>query len=103
MSKPLVVSIPHNLGRAEALRRLQTGLAGARTRFAGHLLVKREDWTGDHLEFEVAALKQEVSGTIDVGEHDVTLSVVLPWMLAMLAEKAKTLLTKQGTLMLEKK
>src|SRR5689334_24423126 len=86
MSKPLVVSIPHNLGRAEALRRLQTGLATARTRFAGHLLVKREDWTGDHLEFEVAALKQEVSGTIDVGEHDVTLSVVLPWMLAVLAE-----------------
>jgi hypothetical protein len=103
MSKPLVVTIPHNLGRAEAQRRLQTGLATARSRFAGHLVVRRDDWTGDHLDFEVAALKQEMSGSIDVGEHDVTLSVVLPWMLAVLAEKAKALLTRQGTLMLEKK
>ena len=27
----------------------------------------------------------------------------LPWVLAVLAEKAKALVTKQGTLMLEKK
>ena len=29
MSAPLVVSIPHSLGREEAMRRLKTGLARA--------------------------------------------------------------------------
>jgi hypothetical protein len=103
MAKPLTVTIPHNLGREEALHRLQSGLSTVRTRFAGHLLVRQETWTGNHLDFEVAALKQEVKGTIDVADSDVTLSVELPWIIAALAEKAKALITRQGTLMLEKK
>ena len=36
MSEPLVVSIPHHLGKEEALRRLKTGLAEVGTSF-GHL------------------------------------------------------------------
>jgi hypothetical protein len=33
MSKPLVVSIPHSLGREEAVRRLKTGLGSIPQRF----------------------------------------------------------------------
>jgi len=29
MPQPLIVSIPHNLGKDEAIRRLKSGLAGA--------------------------------------------------------------------------
>jgi hypothetical protein len=36
MSVPLVVSIPHRLGKDEALRRLKTGLAEVGTS-SGHL------------------------------------------------------------------
>ena len=36
MSEPLVVSIPHRLGKNEALRRLKSGLAQVGTSF-GHL------------------------------------------------------------------
>ena len=36
MPKPLVVSIPHQLGKDEALRRLQSGLGNVRSNF-GHL------------------------------------------------------------------
>jgi hypothetical protein len=103
MSKPLVVTIPHNLGREEARRRLHEGLSGVESRFAGYLSVHEQRWTGDHLDFHVAALKQDVRGTVDVGAESVTLSVELPWMLAVLAQKAKTLIGKQGQLMLEKK
>ena len=103
MSKPLVVTIPHNLGQEEALRRLQTGLKTVTTRFSGQLVVHEERWTGEHLDFHVAALKQDVRGMLDVAKDSVTVSVELPWVLAMLGEKAKALLAKQGTLMLEKK
>jgi Putative polyhydroxyalkanoic acid system protein (PHA_gran_rgn) len=103
MSKPLVVSIPHHLGKDEALRRLKSGLAEVGTSF-GHLFsVKEQLWTGNHLQFQVSALGQEVSGSIDVADDCVRLEVLLPWLLAMLAESLQPLIRKEGTLLLEKK
>jgi hypothetical protein len=103
MSRPLVVTIPHNLGRDEALRRIRDGLSGATARFASHLTVHEERWTGEHLDFHVAALKQELRGTLDVAADHVVLTMQLPWVIAVLAEKAKALITRQGRLLLEKK
>jgi hypothetical protein len=103
MSKPLLVSIPHHLGRDEAVRRLKAGLSGARTHFAHLFTVQEETWTEDHLDFRVSALRQAVSGTIDVLDDRVNLQVVLPWLLAKLAEAIQPLIRKEGTLMLEKK
>ena len=103
MSRPLVVSIPHSLGRQEALRRIHSGIDQAKTGFASHLSVVEEKWSGDHLDFKVTVLRQAINGAIEVGEQQVMLTVELPWALAVLAEKAKALITRQGTLMLEKK
>jgi hypothetical protein len=103
MSKPLIVSIPHRLGKDEAVRRLKTGLGNAQTNF-GHLFtVQEETWTGNHLTFRVSALAQTASGTIDVFDDHVSLEVVLPWLLAKVAETIQPLIRREGTLMLEKK
>ena len=103
MSKPLVVSIPHNLGREEAVRRMKSGLAGARTQY-GHLLtVNEETWNDNQLTFRVTALAQAVSGNIDVTDDHVRLEVMLPWLLAKLAERAQAVIGDKGRLMLEKK
>ena len=103
MSKPLVVSIPHHLGKDEAVRRLKSGMAGVRTNY-GHLFnIQEETWTGDHLQFRVSALAQQVSGTIDVAHSEVVLMVRLPWLLAKLAETIQPYIRKEGTLLLEKK
>jgi hypothetical protein len=103
MSKPLTVSIPHRLGKDEAVRRLKAGLGNVRTSY-GHLFnVQEETWTGDRLAFRVSALAQTVSGTIDVAEDHVTLQVFLPWLLAKLAEAIQPLIRHEGTLLLEKK
>jgi|ERR1700733_3246298 hypothetical protein len=99
MSVPLVVSIPHHLGKEEALRRLKNDLAEVGTSF-GHLFSVREQiWTGDHLRFEV----QSASGSIDVAEDYVRLEVFLPWLLAKLVGTIQPLLRKEGTLLLERK
>lgn len=103
MSKPLFVSIPHHLGQDEAARRLKSGLSRARSNFAHLFTVQEETWTGDHLEFRVSALGQAVSGTIDVLDSSVNLQVVLPWLLAKVAEAIQPLIRKEGALMLEKK
>jgi hypothetical protein len=103
MPQPLIVSIPHRLGKQEALRRLQAGLAHVRTSFGQHLTQVEERWSGEHLDFAVAVLGQRASGTMDVADDHVRLEVELPWLLAMLAEQAKGLIQRQGQLMLEKK
>jgi hypothetical protein len=103
MSKPIVVSIPHRLGKDEAIRRLKSGLGKMRTNY-GHLLaVQEETWNGDRLLFQVSALGQAAAGIIDVADDHVRLEVTLPWLLAKLAEKIQPMIRKEGTLMLEKK
>ena len=103
MSKPLTVSVPHRLGKAEATRRLQSGFTMVRTRFAGKLSILEETWTDHHLDFQVAVMGQQARGGLDVAEDAVHLSVELPWLLHLMAEKATALIQKQGKLLLEKK
>jgi putative polyhydroxyalkanoic acid system protein len=103
MSTPLIISIPHRLGKAEALHRLKGGLGEAGASF-GHLFsIDEQAWSGDRLEFRVTALAQAVRGSIDVADDYVRLEVYLPWLLATLADGLQPLIRKQGTLLLEKK
>ena len=103
MSKPLVVSIPHRLGKEEAIRRLKSGLAEIRTKYSQLFSVSEETWDQDRLQFRISALGQAVSGTIDVAEDSVRLEIFLPWLLAKLAETLQPLIRREGTLLLEKK
>jgi hypothetical protein len=98
-----LVSIPHHLGKDEAHRRLKNGLVEVGASF-GHLFSVREQiWTSDHLRFQVSALGQSASGSIDVAEDFVRLEVFLPWFLAKLVGTIQPLIRREGTLLLEKK
>jgi len=102
MSAPLVVSIPHRLGREEAARRLKGGL----TRAAASvpiMTVDEETWTGDSMVFRVRALGQAASGNIDVADDHVRVEVVLPWLLQRFAQAAQATIRERGTLLLTKK
>ena len=103
MPEPLVVVIPHRLGKDEALRRIKDGLGRARNEFAALLTIEQETWTGDRLSFGVKALSQRASGSIDVYEGAVRLEVTLPWLLAHFAHAAQRVIGQKGQLMLEKK
>ena len=103
MGKPVVISIPHHLGREEAARRLKSGLERARTTFSSQFAVLQENWSGDHVDLRIAILGQATGGSIDVADDHVRIAIELPWLLGAVAEKAKSLIAKQGQLMLEKK
>ena len=83
MTKPLVVSIPHSLGRDEAMRRLKTGLSRAASSVPV-LSVDEERWEDNRMIFRVRALGQAAAGHVDVAEDHVRVEVVLPWLLAAL-------------------
>jgi hypothetical protein len=102
MSAPLVVSIPHRLGREEACRRLKHGL----TRAAASVPVLRVDeerWEGDRMIFRVRAMGQAATGHVDVEEDHVRVEVTLPWLLQRFAEVAQTAIKNRGRLLLTKR
>src|SRR5262245_41877679 len=103
MTKPVVVQIPHRLGREEAIRRLKAGFGNARSAFGGQFVVQEETWSDQRLDFRATVLGQTTGGAIDVAEDHVRIELQLPWMLSMIAEQAKALIQRQGHLLLEKK
>lgn len=101
MSAPLVISIPHRLGREEAVRRLKTGLGRAAASIPV-MQVEEERWSGDSMNFRIRALGQIATGQVDVADDHVKVEVVLPWLLQRFAEMAQATIKKRGQLLLTK-
>jgi hypothetical protein len=103
MATPITVSIPHQLGRAEARRRIETGFAKIIHLLPGRAGNCSERWDGDRLIFGVAAMGQTVTGVIDVLDAAVTMEIELPGVLGMIAGGLKDRLQKVGQLLLTRK
>jgi hypothetical protein len=101
MSAPLVVSIPHRLGREEAIRRLKAGLTRAASSIPV-LKVDEERWQDDRMIFRIRALGQAASGHLDVADDHVRVEVTLPWLLQRFAEAAQVAIRNRGKLLLTK-
>lgn len=102
MSTPLIVSIPHNLGREEATRRLKAGLTRAASSIP-MLKVDEERWEENRMVFRVRAFGQAASGHLDVADDHVRLEVTLPWLLQRFAEAAQVAIQNRGKLLLTKR
>jgi hypothetical protein len=103
MPTPITISIPHQLGRAEARRRIETGFANIIHWVPGRAGACSERWDGDRLTFGVTAMGQKVTGVIDVLDAVVTMEIELPGVLGMIAGGLKGRLKKAGQLLLTKK
>jgi putative polyhydroxyalkanoate system protein len=92
----LTATIPHQLTRAEAKRRIQDGIAELRRQHGGLLHDLRETWKGDRMDFAVAALGMTVTGHLEIDDRAVHVEVALPWLLSKLAESVKRQIQQQG-------
>lgn len=103
MRRPVTITISQDLGRDAVLTRLRTGMDRVRDRLGtvGMQLIE-ERWEADTLHFGVAALGQTVNGRVSVEEALVRIEVMLPWILAVFAEKLKLGVEKHGRILLEK-
>jgi hypothetical protein len=103
MAAPIKVSIPHQLGRADARRRIEAGFTNIVRQLPGSGGAHSEKWEGDRLTFSVGAMGQNVTGVIDVFDATVTMEIELPGVLGMIASGLKSRLQKAGQLLLTKK
>lgn len=101
-SRPVTVTLSHEHSRAEVRRRLDENIGQLTGQIAAVAKVDHE-WTGDRLDFRARALMQTITGHIDVLDDHVRITVVLPGLLAGMAEKISGNLRNQGQILLEKK
>jgi putative polyhydroxyalkanoate system protein len=102
MATPITITIPHQLGRAEARRRIESGFANVIGQVPGGGSSCSQRWDGDQLSFSAAAMGQTLSGAVNVLDAAVTITIELPGMLGMLAAGIKGHLEKAGQLLLTK-
>jgi hypothetical protein len=92
----LTASIPHQLGREEAKRRIQEQIGAMRTQHGAMFSKLQETWNGDAMEFAATTMGQSVSGRLVVEESVLHVTVALPWMLSIMAGSIKHKLEEQG-------
>jgi putative polyhydroxyalkanoate system protein len=92
----LTISIPHQLGRTEAKRRIDELASHLQDQSGGMFKGVQQRWDGDTLHFAVSAAGQSISGTALVNEQNVNLDIALPWMLSLLAGTVKKQVEQQA-------
>jgi hypothetical protein len=102
MSKPVTVTLPHELGRDAARERIRTGFDTIGGALGGAVAIQ-QSWTGDTMEFAAKAMGQAVTGRLIVREADVTIDLVLPGLLAALASRIGAKVKERGTFLLTSK
>jgi hypothetical protein len=102
VSKAITVNVGHGLGAEAARLRIETGIAQFRNSFGSKLSVFQENWTGNHLDFEVGFMGQICRGKLDVFDSQVRLEIFLPGLLGLLANKVQSAVRKKGQLLLSR-
>jgi putative polyhydroxyalkanoate system protein len=98
----LSVDVPHNLGAAEARRRIANGTGQLVGRLPAGATAK-PTWAGDRLRLDIMALGQEMTASLDVQEKLVRVEVVLPLALSFLRPLIESGIRRTGAELLEDK
>jgi hypothetical protein len=99
----MTATIPHQLGKAEAKRRIQSHMGDVRKQYGSMFSEFSDNWTGDTMVFSLTAMGQTVSGRIEVADQAVHVAVALPWIFQMLAALIKPRIEEAGRELLERK
>lgn len=102
MGRPVTVTIEHSHGIEGAKARVDERFCNLEQSIAGNMGLKFDrSWDGDRLNFTAKGMGQRVTGELDVFPEHVRITVVLPGLLAGMAEALQGKMEKQGRIMLE--
>ncbi len=100
MPDPVIVDIPHKLGRDAARARLAGGVGKLGEMIPGGGAVDSR-WEGDTLHFTVSAMGQTVASRLDIFDDRVHAEVDLPPLLALFAGKIRDRLAREAPKLLK--
>lgn len=85
MASPIRIDIPHDLGRAEAKRRMAAGVGKLAERIPGGAEVSAGWPSEDRMHLGIKVMGQTIGTDLDVEDKLVKVEVKLPMMLSMMA------------------
>jgi hypothetical protein len=100
MSGPISVDLPHQLGAAEAKRRIGANIGSLTSHLPAGAQV-RSAWEGDKLKLDIAVLGQDLAAELDVRESLIRVSVLLPPALAFFGKAIEAALRRSAPELLE--
>ena len=103
MAKGITVTIPHNLGRAEASRRVRDGLDQVVALLVGKVQIEQSPWTNDGVSLSVKALGQTATATIAVEDQLIRIEGTVPRILSAFGGRVRKFVEQRGTMLLEKR
>lgn len=96
------VAIPHDLGREEARRRLQSRGHEVADAVPGGLANVRTSWpTENRMSITVEAMGHELTGLVEIEESQVVFEIELPGMLGFVEPAIAGAIKQQGQKLLE--
>jgi hypothetical protein len=100
MSGPISVDLPHQLGTAEAKRRIAANIGSLTNHLPAGAQV-RSAWDGDKLKLDIGVLGQDMPAELDVRESLIRVSVLLPPALAFFGKAIEAGLRRSAPELLE--
>ena len=100
-TEPITVTISHRLGREEAKRRIDSGLASVRAEVAPYVKTLDYTWDDYRLDFRVVAMMQTITGRIEVYDDFVKIELALPRLLHLLAKTIAGRIENRAAALLE--
>ena len=97
MSKPIVVVFPHQLGIAEAKRRIAAQAEEALRTYVDKIGSGELTRDGDTGNVRVSALSQAITAQVEVKPAEVRVEIHLPWLLATFANKIESLVKSNAS------
>lgn len=102
MAVPVVIDVPHTLGRDGARERLRTRFAELGGHMPGGVGEVRASWPSDYeMALEIAAMGQSIPAKLDVMADCVRVHIELPPMLAYFSGMIGAAVRDQGTKLLK--
>lgn len=90
------MSIPHSIGKEEAMIRIQKLLGNVQQRFAGQLKDVSQDWNDNEGTFSFSVMNMPVSGRLTVNNSDVALDGKLPLAASLFQGKIKEVIMEEA-------
>ncbi len=73
------ITVPHSLGKTEALTRLHGMLASVKENYGSQVSDLEENWHDDGGSFAFKAMGFKISGDLAVSDNDVRIDAEFPW------------------------
>ncbi len=96
MADPITIDIPHDLGRAEAKRRMVAGVDKIARHIPGGGEVSSSWPSEDRMTLTLAAMGQKISADLDVEDRLVKVRLAVPLMLSFMSGPITAIVQKSA-------